>query len=706
MRSWLLGITVSVFCSGLDCGPAGAAEDGPPVQTVGWRGNWTGLFPDADPPTHWSRRATGVLSRVTCQAASPTGSTGLGRQAVVNGLIRDWLVIGPFPVADSVKDFAQEVLPGEAGVQPAEGDRVGQLAWRRWELKRTPDYERWGTTELDWVDLTEAVGYQPNQIAYAHTYLRCDRPGAATLVVDHGHGLKVWWNGQAVYTAAQQVMGLGSYVGISRQKQDLVHQSSPKIALNLQAGWNQLLVKVGSYNARGSRTCKFAARLLDAKPTTYDQTHLLWSTDLIERTNASPIIVGDRLFTPVEPDELACLDKHTGKILWRQRNDFYTAATAQERAAHEAFRERLAPLDKRLDETRDELQKLSLRREMRDLLVGLDKKRYDLKWDGHLASHFGIVGFTTTPVSDGRHVYTFIGQGVVACYDLDGRRQWIRRLVADEIRYSCSPAMIGGMLICVFGGLHALDAVTGNEVWAQPEVTSIAALIPGRICGTDVVSTRDGRIFRVADGKLLWANPHIRAGDTGWAAPVILGNVLYVPWTGVGELIVADFTEVKEEPWQPKLRAIPVAADHRRPGGEWLDRWTAGSPLIYEGRYYNIDQYGVFYAVDLASGQTLYKQDLGFDELHHYNAIGVGASATLDGQHIYVIDNQGLCAVLKPGPVFEQIAVNRLESLLPRDWPIPPQEILANGAPVFDGPRMYLRGERYLHCIARPPQPQ
>ena len=44
-------------------------------------------------------------------------------------------------------------------------------------------------------------------------------------------------------------------------------------------------------------------------------------------------------------------------------------------------------------------------------------------------------------------------------------------------------------------------------------------------------------------------------------------------------------------------RLLPLAA---------LITGIAGSPLISEGVYYNIDQYGVFYAVELATGKTLY----------------------------------------------------------------------------------------------------
>ncbi|HPD13958.1 MAG TPA: hypothetical protein PLE19_03370 [Planctomycetota bacterium] len=32
-------------------------------------------------------------------------------------------------------------------------------------------------------------------------------------------------------------------------------------------------------------------------------------------------------------------------------------------------------------------------------------------------------------------------------------------------------------------------------------------------------------------------------------------------------------------------------------------------------------------------------------------------------------------------------------------WPWAPQEIVANGPPVFDGSRLYIRGEKFLYCI-------
>ena len=695
-RRWWLPSTVAglVALLSLPC----LAVDAPGAPTAGWRGNWTGLYPNADPPVRWARLAKGVVAGITCQVAKPVDGAPKGGRRLVDSMIHDWLVIGRFPVADSVKDFEKEQIPGEARLMPAAGDKVGDLAWTRLEVKKAPDYERWGTVELDWVDLAKPLGFGRNGVAYAHTYLHCSRPGKVRFVVDHTFGLKAWVNGKQVYAQPKNAAGYGSHYGISRQKLALVNHHSPQFEMTLKAGWNRLLVKLTSPNVKGWRNLRFAHRLIDVEPVPYEERNIVWKTRLPERTNACPIIVGGRMFTPAEPDELLCLDRATGKILWRRFNSFYDAAPEADRAA---LGEQITPLAEELGRTMDYEKGLELRRTIRDVLREVDKKRYAVKLEGHLAGHFGIVGFTTTPVSDGEHVWAFYGTGVVACYGLDGTRKWIRRLPCEgEISYSCTPALVGGKLVVIFKGMHALDAATGATVWSRPKTHSVASLIPATVRGTEVVCTKEGRLFRAADGKPLWANPHIpERGDTGWAPPAVLGDVVYLPWHGVGGLLIANFAGAADDKWQPSFRRIEVACNHRRPNGEWLDRWTPCSPLIHNGIYYNADQYGVFYAVDLESGKTLYKHDLGFDEMHNYNAIGVGASTTLGGEHIYAIDNQGVCVVLQPGRDYKPVAVNRIETVIQRNWPVNPQETLANGPPVFDGRRLYLRGEQYLYCI-------
>ena len=694
--SRLVARSVALSLLGVSAALAGEAP-----KTYGWRGNWTGLYPEANPPTEWGRIAKGVVAGLSCQAAKPAAGAAKGTTPITtsHGFLRDWLVIGLLPVTHSVNDFDKEQIPGESKLAPAEGDKVGELAWKRLEIVRTPDYERWGKVDIDCVDLAKALDYKPNHVAYAHTYIHAERAGKVSLTVDHIYGLKLWFNGEQVHCAPKMTMGYGSHYGISRQSLAFVHNRSPRVVLDLKQGWNQLLAKMCSYTGPNGRALWFAPILMDAEPTPYEEKNIVWMTEMPERTNACPIVVGDRIFTPAEPDELLCLDKATGKVLWRRFNSIYEATTEADRAASPVFKDKLAPLAEQLA-TADYEKGLEIRRQMRDLLLEVDKKKYHMRLEGHLSGHFGIVGFTTTPVSDGKHVWAFTGFGVVACYDLDGTRKWIRRLdVPKEISYSCSPALIGGKLVVIFNGLYGLDAATGEVAWSDPKAGGIAALLPARIRGTDIVTTFRGQFYRVSDGKLLWANPHIIPNDTGWAPGVFLGDTFYLSWSGIGGLLVEDFSGVAGDAWKPKERHLEVGANHRRPNGEWLDRFTAGSPLIIGDTFYGIDQYGVFYALDLKTNKPLYKHDAGFDEFHTYNAIGVGASATLGGKHIYVIDNQGMCAVLEQGPAWKPVAVNRIETVVDRGWAWAPQEILANGPPVFDGNRIYIRGEQHLYCI-------
>ena len=196
------------------------ADDAPQAGTFGWRGNWTGLYPAADPPVEWGRTSNGVLAGMTCQAARPADAAKSG-QPVEKGLLRDWLVIGPFAVANSAQGLAQEQILGEAQLAPAAGDKAGELVWRQAEIKKKPNYEVWGTTRLDALDPGEILGFKPNSTVYAFTNVFVEREGKAVMVVDHAHGLKVRLNGAVVYDNPNRGGALGNYVGITEAPNDV-----------------------------------------------------------------------------------------------------------------------------------------------------------------------------------------------------------------------------------------------------------------------------------------------------------------------------------------------------------------------------------------------------------------------------------------------------------------------------------------------------
>src|SRR5262249_14854869 len=162
-------------------------------------------------------------------------------------------------------------------------------------------------------------------------------------------------------------------------------------------------------------------RLYDLPNIPYESKNILWMTELPNRGNATPIIVSDRIFLMAEPDELLCLDKSTGRILWSAFNNYYELLSHDEREANPALKNKIDPWVVELKKENDFIKRSRLRMQIQKEMVAIDAKKFELRLEGHLQSHFGIVGFATpTPTSDGTHVWVWCGNGIAACYDLDG----------------------------------------------------------------------------------------------------------------------------------------------------------------------------------------------------------------------------------------------------------------------------------------------
>ena len=272
-----------------------------------------------------------------------------------------------------------------------------------------------------------------------------------------------------------------------------------------------------------------------------------------------------------------------------------------------------------------------------------------------------------------------------------------------ELTYGSSPALADGVLVTFLNRLYGIDAKSGKLLWEQPKIKhNVAALLAARFGGESVVVTQRGDVVRARDGEILYRPRGSSAsGDTGWSPPVILGQTVYQPKYGVTEVSVLDFSAVAGSSWEPKLvTTVALPQDFLHPKGEkWIDRWTAGSPLIWQGTSYQTDIYQTLYAVEVKSGKIHYRQQLDLEGYTHYNAVAVAASLTLVGEHLFVLDNQGTALVLEAGEKFKPVAHNRIGTVVDRWWPLPAQETLSYSPPIIDGNRLYLRGEAHLYCI-------
>src|SRR5579872_1276262 len=74
-----------------------SAADSVPA-TIGWRGDGSGQYPTADPPTTWSHISK-TLPGLRFQAKKPSGAAAEGTP-MPDGVIREWLVLGPVALPD------------------------------------------------------------------------------------------------------------------------------------------------------------------------------------------------------------------------------------------------------------------------------------------------------------------------------------------------------------------------------------------------------------------------------------------------------------------------------------------------------------------------------------------------------------------------------------------------------------------------------
>ena len=711
-----------------------------PDRPIGWRGDWTGRFPGATPPTQWSRRVRGITSEIAYQAERPSGVPGADSHPLEYFTVKEWLVAGPFAVAEPEKDIDKDFLGGEGEVFPARDANAGGATWKHLRVgidTQSCHYHNDGTCGDLNVDFVYAFGNLPetgpvetldvplnNKVAYAHTYFYAPAGGDVMLRVNYA-------------AAAIRVMLNGRVVPIQRGQ---------AIPVSLAKGWNRLLVKAASGEAavpEGQNPWvsrwRFAAYLEPVTPISYQSQNIAWMTKMTGRSMSAPIVVGDRLFIGSGMTDLLCLDKKTGKILWLQSNTPYDAMTNAERAADPEIKQKIVPLMAELEtKTRDavdlinggvfpgglssdeqaELDKTlkakeDAERAVHDAFAKIDRRKYPPMYRNEVSSSNAV------PLSDGRYVYWVAGGGmkgpgshVIACFDLNGKRLWSWHdggsLESTEHGNHMSLNLVDGRLIYAANGtLLALDAKTGKELW--------------RNCPDDwqnighgsnsplVVKTGDQDaivhiryIHRVSDGTVICPS---NLDLWGVLTPIVQDGVLLNPcrWHGfnapvsfLGVKLPADAGADAKTETVLDLDGKDVTMPQRAQGPIFM----VASPLWVDGVVYSVEMGGGLAAVDTVARKALYRQYLdGYNRYNRY-MYGVAASPTLAGRNIYITDDAGYTHIIRPGPRLDESAHNVIENIhLSGLGGNPCKQESFYTSPYFEGTRMYLRGEEYLYCI-------
>ena len=107
------------------------------------------------------------------------------------------------------------------------------------------------------------------------------------------------------------------------------------------------------------------------------------------------------------------------------------------------------------------------------------------------------------------------------------------------------------------------------------------------------------------------------------------------------------------------------------------------SPVLYDDTLCFLKHYqGLLTCVNARTGSSFFGPER-LEGVGNIYASLVGAAG-----RIYIVDRNGTTAVVKKGSTFQLMARNRLEDSF-------------SASPAIVGNELYLRGERYLYCIAR-----
>jgi hypothetical protein len=274
--------------------------------------------------------------------------------------------------------------------------------------------------------------------------------------------------------------------------------------------------------------------------------HEVWRTSTAGWGNASPVLLGAQVCFTEEPTTLRCVRAADGASAWQATNDYADALMGAEADAWRAKLAELPALRGEVDQAKRELSRLRRASRRADSEVSSsDLSAASVRLDQARMALDALTPFLTPPdkdiigygsptpvVADGR-IYALFGNGVVSCFEEDGRRVWSRYLgppAAGMLGYdngtSSSPLRVGDTLVVAHGHLFGLDAKTGDVRWKDDADWKNYGAPAVLQVGSGYVLTPDGRAVRVADGAVAASG----LGEIWFGGPLVDGDVGY--WLG------------------------------------------------------------------------------------------------------------------------------------------------------------------------------
>lgn len=376
--------------------------------------------------------------------------------------------------------------------------------------------------------------------------------------------------------------------------------------------------------------------------------NIVWKKAIPGTGHASPVVWENRIFlSACLPDEkariLICLDRQTGKRMWR-KTVFH------------------GPL-----ETLHSLNSYASGTPATD---GELIYTAFLKVDGRTipAPNVG----TPRPITPGRIL--------IAAYDFEGELHW-KKEIGDFISAHgfCSCPVIFHDLLIVNGDhdgdsyLVALDKRTGDERWRMNRKNKIRSYV------TPIIRQIDGRTQMVLSGSkhIMSVDPY--TGKTLWqvdgpteqfVASMVYDGSLFFMTCGYPDYYVLGI----DPSGSGNVTDSHVVWESR------AARAYVPSPVVLNGYLIVADDRGTANCFDAATGEQHWKARLGSgfnSSLVHANGLA------------YLIAKDGKSKVIKPGKSLNVVAENELGEYV-------------SASPAISNGQLFIRGEKSLFCIGSP----
>lgn len=411
--------------------------------------------------------------------------------------------------------------------------------------------------------------------------------------------------------------------------------------------------------------------------------NVVWKTPMPGYGVSHPVPLGQRVFICSEPATLLCLDRADGKVLWQKTcrySDLDIPRDVQERLNGELVE--MAQLKKKESAIRKEMDALyrslskdkTPREEIDKQLKPFRKQIDDVKKEQQklslavLYTQPGVhsyAGYSApTPVTDGKDVYVAYGNGLMARYDLEGERKWLKLVEHSNLGFahSGSPVLVGDKVVIHYADLVALDTKTGAEAWRLKLPAAWGTPLVTKIGDVDVILTPKGALVGAEDGKLLARD----LGSCGANSPILHDGIVYYVHGGATAVRLPESVD-------GPMKLKPLWRGKAEGGGYWFS-----SPVLHDGLLYAASDQGVLTVLDATNGKEVYQEKLNLGGSTY-------PSISAAGDRIYVSSDRGATVVLEPGREYKELARNQLETF--------------RSSLVFEGKRVYVRTEKNLYCI-------